>query len=447
MTVSEVEEPTTWGADDRTRYRVFGLFMLFSIALAARLGLAMYFGLDAPPVPGSDAAEYDQYAWNLAQGRGYRGGSPDVSDQDHLTAYRPPGLSLLWSGLFSLFGHRYDVIRIAHCLLGASACLLVWQVGRIAFNVRVAWGAAAIWAVFPSAVYFSTELLSETLTEFLLLASVLLCLRFAARPEQMRLACAAGGLLGLLLLTNASKILMLPFIVVWAAWQFRGDPRALVRAAAIPIVAVAMLVPWTVRNYLQFGEFIPVSTMGGSVLLQGNNRLVVTDPELYGYNVWDTKIPEYRDALRAADHEIERDRIAKRYAVEWIKSNPDKWLFMAQAKLRRGLTPFLKPHSPAHFRYATLFGWGPVLVLSAVAFLPSLVTCLRSGNPGWLIHLTIAHFLLQTVIFFGYARYRFPVEPYFVLLAVWGIDAALRRMQPSFGRTLNVVRDSLEGSA
>src|SRR4051794_11023179 len=86
------------------------LLVLVCLGFLPRLGLAIVLGINDSPEPGSDPQEYDTYAWNVAQGRGYRGMSPDVKDQDHLTAYRPPGPSLVWAGLYYVFGHRYDAV-------------------------------------------------------------------------------------------------------------------------------------------------------------------------------------------------------------------------------------------------------------------------------------------------------------------------------------------------
>ena len=102
------------------------LALLFAVALALRIAAAAALGLATPPEPGSDPHEYDVYAWNLVEGRGYRGLSPDVSNQDHLTAYRPPFPSILWAGLYGLFGHRYEVVRLANCTLGAASVLLLF---------------------------------------------------------------------------------------------------------------------------------------------------------------------------------------------------------------------------------------------------------------------------------------------------------------------------------
>ena len=75
------------------------LMVLLALGLASRFAITIHAGWTAPPRPGSDASEYDSFAWNLAQGRGYSGISPDVNGPDgqplvHPTAYRSPGTSV-----------------------------------------------------------------------------------------------------------------------------------------------------------------------------------------------------------------------------------------------------------------------------------------------------------------------------------------------------------------
>lgn len=387
------------------------------LGFMVRLSVAIWLGLSAPPEPGSDGKEYDTYAWNVAQGNGYRGMSPDVADQNHLTAYRPPGPSLVWAGLYSVFGHRYDVIRIANCLFGALTVLFVFEIGRRCYDDRVGLFAAVIYAVFPTALINTVGLMSEPLGNLSFLAFIWASLVFGERPT-WRSAAIAGVMCGIAIQMRANAILMMPFLALWVLWQFRNRWQAMLQACLIPILAVAMMIPWTVRNYIVFDTFIPMSTMGGSVLLQGNNDVVANDPELYGYNVWDTTIPEYRDALKSAGDEVERDRRAKEFAVAWIKSHPEKWGYLVQMKIWRGFTPFLQPNSPRLYRMAMLLAWGPVLVLFTLAFFPTWVGFMRNKSPAWLIHLAILHFVLMSVIFFGYARYRQPIEPLCIVLAV-----------------------------
>lgn len=401
--------------DARWRKRLPWLLLL--VALALRLGFAAVQGIDRPIPSGSDEAEYDTYAWNVAQGHGYRGMSPDVSDQDHLTAYRPPGPSLLYAAIYRVAGHRVALVRVFNCVVGAAACLLILAIGRRCFSEGVAVAAAAIWAVWPVSIYLSGSLLSDQLATFTLLWLVLAALQFAERPA-LPGALLAGLVLGLTLLVHPSRLFMLPMLAIWALVQFRGQWKVLGLTTIVPLVALLVLLPWIVRNERVFGRFIPFSTMGGSVLLQGNNRITATDPEYLGYNVWDTAIPEYRAALQAPNDEVKRDSVAKSLAMTWLREHRDRIIPMAFAKIRRGWTPFLQPHTARSQRIAMLLAWGPVLLALVIGFIPWLVVFLRRRHPGWLLHLVILHMVALDVVFFGLARYRYVVEPYCILLAI-----------------------------
>jgi 4-amino-4-deoxy-L-arabinose transferase-like glycosyltransferase len=422
-----------------SRFR--SLPLLFTVAFGLRLAAGVVLGLNPAPTPGSDEKEYDTYAWNLAQGRGYRGPSPDVSDEDHLTAYRPPGPSMVWAGLFCLFGHTYWPIVVSNCLFEAGVATLLVPLGRLSFSSAAGWIAGWGWTIFPTSIYYSTSLLSESQATFVLCLFLFVCLQFARSPNWSRGA-IAGLLLGWLLLVHPTKVFLFPLVLVWGCVQFLPDPRAVARFCAIPLLAVLVLVPWTVRNYYVFGRFIPFSTMGGSALLQANNRFVLSDPTLYGYSIWDTKIPEYADQLRAPNDEYERDAVAKRLAIEWLSENRDLWPTLALAKLHRGLTPILQPHSPWHYRFLMFVSWAPVLVLAALSFFATLFPFVRNKNPAWLLHLNVFHFLILTVIFHGNARYRYTIEPVCLIFAAvtvhWLTCQLSNRLRQPYARPAQV---------
>ena len=399
--------------------RVLGLML--GIGFCLRLAVAVHDGLNSSPRPGSDSAEYDTYAWNLAQGNGYRGNSPDVSEPDHLTAYRMPGTSLLWAGLYRLAGHRYDVVRIVGCVLGSLTILLVFGIGRRAFSDRVGWLAAAGYTIWPTSLLYSSQLESEGLFTALLLGYILCTLRFAAEPSARR-AIAAGVVLGLAMLTRANAVFMVVLAAIWACWQFRHQRRTLLLALAIPTLAVVTLVPWTLRNYATLHAFLPFGTGGGDVLLGSNNRVVATDPVYYGYWVFPTSdLPEYHDQLTGPDNEVVRDRVEKRLAVSWLLEHPGRWPYLLLSKVRRSLTPVLEPRSPLAYRLGMLFSWGPVLLLFAAAFVPTLVRFLKAEHPGWIVHLGIVQFELTALVFWGSSRFRYPVEGLCLMLA--GVSA------------------------
>jgi hypothetical protein len=297
--------------------------------------------------------------------------------------------------------------------------------------------AAAGYAILPTALIYTVDLLSEPLGTFWFLLYILASLTFAEHQTWGR-AAAAGLMLGLATLTRPNCLFMMPLAGLWALVQFRCRWLASMQAMAIPLIALLTLTPWTVRNYLVFERFIPLATSGGSGLLQGNNRIVATTPELYGYSVWDTEIPEYRDALRAAGNEYERDQLAKRLAMQWLAENPERWAYLAGAKFLRSWTPFLASKSPRTYRLVLLVTWSPVLVLFAVAFFPTLVFALRSGNPLWILHLAVFHYIITSLIFYGLLRYRQPIEPLCLILASKTLECLgsriVSRSSRAFGR-------------
>lgn len=420
--------------EDRRRL-LLGLLIL--IGLAARLGVAnaIHDGLNAAPIPGSDAFEYANYAWNLSQGRGYRGISPGVRDKDHLTAYRPPGTSVVWAGVYRVIAptplseHRHAVVRILHCVIGSLTILLVYFVGVACFGrsvPSVPLIAASLYAVWPASLVYSGELLSEPLGTFWLMAYVAVSLSVAARPTMLR-SILAGLLLGMAILVRPNALLMVPLSLLWALWQFRGAPRDRRRAVLIPVVALLALMPWTVRNYAIFNAFVPLSTGGGDVLLGANNDVVASDPDLYGYWIWPGDIPQYAHALAAPDDEIVRDRLGTRFALAWLKQHPDQWLRLAWGRMRRAWTPLLQPNAPTTYRVASLVFWGPVFFLMALSLLPTLIWALRRGEPAWLLHLVVLHVVVGAVVFWGSSRFRYPIEGVCIVLATVPVGWILKR--------------------
>ncbi|MDZ4814886.1 MAG: glycosyltransferase family 39 protein [Verrucomicrobiota bacterium] len=410
---------------DRIQIRKL-LMILVILGFFIRLGLGFKQGLFDAPKPGSDQADYETLAYNLYNGKGYRGPSPDVTDPEPRTARVPPGTSVTWAALYCLFGRSFAMIRIFHCVLSAVTVILVYYVGKEAFSRVVGLAGALIFTFWPMSLLFSVELLSETLGVFWLYLAIWASLRFASSGSAVW-AVASGLSFGGALLVRANIALLMPMLGIWAIITFRKRLKVLVTSILIPLCVLLMLSPWVYRNYKVFGAFVPLTSTGGSSLLQGNNRITATDPKYYGYAYWDSSLPEYREQLRAPNNEFERDRVAKQLAKEWLSDNKDKWFYLAQAKLRRAFTPFLQADSPLIFRVGMLLAWGPFLVLLIVLFIPTLAAAVRNASGTWLLHLLIAQYALSSVIFFGYARYRFPVEPAAILISLGGLSVYLMR--------------------
>lgn len=398
------------------------LLTVVVVGLLLRILIAIHGGLNTPPRPSSDQSEYDSYAWNLAQGKGYAGISPDVVDENgnllvHPTAYRAPGPSLLWGGLYAIFGHSYAAVRIVHCILGSLTILLIYNIGLRCFNAHVAMGAATIYSLWPTALFYSSDLVSEPLFTLLLSWHLLALLQFAEDPRWSK-CILPSLLLGLSMLTRPNAVFMVPLTVIWGLVQFRKRTNYITLALAVPMLSLVTLGPWALRNYLAFSRFIPFSTGAGDVLLGGNNRIVVTDPKWAGFWVYPTtELSEYTRAIKSPNNEVERDQIERQLAFRWLKENPKYWGRLLWSKFHRGWTPFLQPTSPQLYRLGMLITWGPILILFCIAILPTLIHFLCVGHPGWILHLAVLHFQLTALVFWGSNRFRFPIEGVCIILA------------------------------
>ena len=285
------------------RWMVMALCLL---GFALRMAAGIVEGLNSGPGPNIDSMDIDTYAWNLAQGRGYRGPSPDVPDRDHLTAYRAPGaLDRFGRGSSEslAIGTTWCASRTLWPVAGIDPAHLWDRSGRLASVRRSVCSPRPLMPSRPADIVLSTELLSEQIAT----SSGSLSASFSlARTVRRRSHLGVGRHRGHSARIHRSlrvpiRFFMIPLVGVWALWQFRRQRAAVIKAFDHPGTAIgllAVLVPWWVRNYIVFHTFIPVSTMSGTGLLAGNNRLVVDPdplPRSRGYSVWDSEIPEYHD--------------------------------------------------------------------------------------------------------------------------------------------------------
>jgi len=89
--------------------------------------------------------------------------------------------------------------------------------------------------------------------------------------------------------------------------------EALKRTAVIALFMCLAILPWTVRNYIVLGHFVPISTNFGVVLHTANN------PEADGREMMMKPLPGEKD-------EVEMNRRHIREAVKWIVGNPAQFL-------------------------------------------------------------------------------------------------------------------------
>lgn len=397
---SEPRVPLARPPDGREESAVPVLGWLVVLGLAVRL---LYLATVPPGVFGGDAQSYDELGWRLAQGQGY------VDAQGHPTALRSPGYPVFLAAIYRLAGHDLDAVRYVQALLGAGIGPLVWLILRRWATPKEALAAGLVCCAYPPLVVSTSEIMTELLFTVLLLLALSLLLR------RERVALAAGGaLIGCALLTRPVLLFFLPFLAIWTARRDRGAAWQALAWLAAGLLLI--MLPWTIRNHERLHGFVPLSTIGGLALY---NSYVVAEKGL-GYNSLTTLTPADADP----SDEVKWNRVLTRKAVEHVLAHPIEALELAGVKLLLFIYPFDGRWYPVSFGSKYNVFWGLVFSLS----LPALLR-LRFGpadEPALLGFLFIS-FLLGAMVFYGSPRFRLPVEPLWVALAVQGASRLRRR--------------------
>lgn len=333
--------------------------------------------------------------------------------------FHPP-LYPYFIGFFSAFFGGLTAVRWAQVVLCALIAPVLGLLGRRAFGPEAGLLAAALAAAYPELVWFSVHFWVEGFFVVLLYAAFE---RLFAADERASVALAAssGALFGLSVLARETALYFLPVAALWLAWRRVKGPS---RAAAFLLGALLMIAPWTLRNYVVYRAFVPVSTAGALNLWQGNTRL--SRQEVY-------------ERYWAVRGRIEKYRFAQRMGLRAILERQPLWLF---EKLRDEMPMFWEADSQAlvHIRRGAYGAVAPgrALLASAVVLLPyfavlavfvlGLLIAPLTRASGLLLGF-LAYYNLLHVVTHGYARYRLPA---LAVLFLWGAAGlvAWRRRPP-----------------
>jgi hypothetical protein len=219
----------------------------------------------------------------------------------------------------------------------------------------------------------------------------------------------AGLLFGLAILTRETLLYLLPLAALWIAFS---KPRKPALAVIVLVAALAVVGPWTLRNWIQFGAFIPVSTGGGLNLYQGNAS--VSRTEVYNeYYANEGKVEQFQWARAAGIHAIwERQPW---WLFEKIRDEGPR-LFeidsLALIHMRRGAYERVSCEAYRGAAAILLLPW----ILIALGSVVALARIQVSRGIVLLVGLLAAYLMLH-IATHGFSRYRLPVLPVFIILA------------------------------
>lgn len=401
-------------------------------------GVRLWWANEIAPRQVADARTYANMALQLAAGEGYQdGGRP--------SAYYPIGYPLALSAVHRLFGPDPLVARVANAVISIVTLLALFVVARAVTNSRLAalLGLLAF-ALYPADVGFTAVTLSQAPFNALALLGCALCLR-QLWPRSGSLV-LGGALLGAATLTRHQGAVLAMLIVL--GFVLRPRSRRRVRQAALVSAAfIVTLLPWTIRNAVALGGFVPVATNGGINLYIGNN------PRANGHYVF---TPELIAPLMAAidgprrggPNEVVVDRLATRLAWQWASQQPAAALALWRPKLhhlykddsaaaswQRKLPDEAQASKVRRLDAlnAEYYVW--LLRLGVIgACIAAVESCRRRNRLNswlWLPAAVIAGFTALHLLTFGEVSYHHPMMPWFAIYAGYAVASVWR-----YGRSL-----------
>ncbi len=231
------------------------IISIVAFALIIRL-IYIYFMPQFPLL--KDDLQYNVIAGNLLGGKGFS------YDSINPTPARGPVYPAFLAAIYFLFGQSYPAARSAQAVISALNCLLIYWIGKKLYSRAVGLAASLMMSIYPSCIGYVGLLYSETLSAFLLSASILLFI-VSKKKSKFGLFVITGVFLGLTSLCYP-KFIILPFVLVLFGLWKNNLSRKCVLLGGLILGTVLTLSFWTVRNFSIFRRIIPVSTGVGTSL-------------------------------------------------------------------------------------------------------------------------------------------------------------------------------------
>jgi len=397
-------------------------------------------------VPNSDARNYYFLAKYFSEGKGFSDTFPLLTL--HHTAFRPPAFPVLLGTVFSITGPSIGVAQGVNVVIGT---LVVVLGAALAARLGGRWAGVAtglVLVAYPPLLANDATVLTEPLSLlFLAVLGLALSADVRARGEERRgwrdpTVVVAGLATGLLTLSRPSAQGLAVVVAVWVWWRLGWRRAAVLAGTTLLVVA-----PWLIRNQVQMGSPVLVTTNGFNMAsrysapAKADDGFIdaISDPRMTNVHYLIFDEVQLDNAFRNdAIKELKRD---PGYVLHVVKDNASIWFELDPSRSRAaervdGRNLDLRDNAR------------PLFFLITVVGLAGLVLQARRAGAQLLL-LIAGYFTITSLPLVAWPRLRAPFDLACCIglgLAVgWVIDKRSRRRRPPASTAAEVpVEDSRE---
>ncbi|HWO00798.1 MAG TPA: glycosyltransferase family 39 protein [Blastocatellia bacterium] len=323
------------GLGGRIRLKTRGKLTLALLIFAVSFSVKALVAVDLSPVMhttaqvhGGMALRYHRDAVSIVEGRGLL--VPDNWDSsDTQLLARPPGYPIYLSAIYATLGKSYFNVQLVQQVLNSISPILIFLIAGRLLSWPVGVGTGLLAAVSHHLSYYSSFVLPDSICALpILLAIYLLVKTEHGTGRRWWVYAFAGLMIGLSVWLRPNSMLMGLFLAVMLTLISVRRRQVMKRAWLLAMTPFLVIAPITIRNYLIFREFIPISINTGIVLWEGiadgggesfgavGNDVLVAEQEAALYND-----PRYAESWSTPDG-IKRDRERMRKSLWVIASHP-----------------------------------------------------------------------------------------------------------------------------
>lgn len=256
---------------------------------------------------------------------------------DQPSAMIMPGLPALLSVMTGLFGYEelyWFSVKLLWICMGVCTAYVVYR-SVILLAPKYCGLLAAAAFLSPNIVWMDNLIMTET-PYFLLFTCTVFCTLAMGKYDQKKYFW--GYVISFILaLELRPTIAVMPiFTALYLLLKKKDKKMLLKRGAVLVIAAMLFIVPWTVRNYIHFDSFIPLTYGADNPMLLGTYQGIgyPTDEELdYETNVeqvWRERYAEYLDEegniidpVNEQRLVLAKDGVKAAYRMKtWFATNP-----------------------------------------------------------------------------------------------------------------------------
>jgi 4-amino-4-deoxy-L-arabinose transferase-like glycosyltransferase len=347
--------------------------------------------------------------------------------------------------VYAVFGYNPLLARLIQAILaGFLMPWLAYRLGSRHFDTKVGLVAAGLVALYAYFVYYAATLMTETFYIIAILWTLDLAGQLGqisnrlpntqsspsnlqpptsnlqSRPSDLKVSWLWLGLaLATAILLRQVFLLFIPILFAWLLWRsYRYQIRPVRQMIGILVGTTAILVlaivPWTLRNYGAFGNFVLLNTNAGFAFFWGNHPI-------HGYNfvsILPESGPSYYDLIPAeliGLNEANLDRALLKRGLGFIAAEPGRYVVLSISRIKDYFKFWPSADSSVVSNVSRLVSFGLLWPFMLYGFLAYLRRSLATET--LILYLFVLSYTAIHLLTWALIRYRLPVDAVLLIFA------------------------------